>query len=74
VISNLKTYRLILNDYLVVKEVKMRNKRYINVSIPEGLADAIDDFIENNPKFDLRSRAQVVTFALRKLFIEERKK
>jgi metal-responsive CopG/Arc/MetJ family transcriptional regulator len=46
----------------------MRKTRYINISVPEGLAEAIDEYIENNPKLDLRSRAQVVNFALRKLF------
>jgi metal-responsive CopG/Arc/MetJ family transcriptional regulator len=49
----------------------MRKTKYVNVSIPEGLADAIDDFITKNPKLDLRSRAQVVNFALRKLFVGE---
>lgn len=54
--------------------MNMRNIRYINVSIPEGLADGIDEFIKNNPKLDLRSRAQVVTFALRMMMIENKKK
>ena len=48
----------------------MRKVKYVNVSIPEGLAKGIDEFIEKNPKLDLRSRAQVVNFALRKLFVE----
>lgn len=51
----------------------MRKSRYVNVSIPEGLATAIDDFIKQNPNLDLRSRAQVVNFSLRKLFIIEKK-
>jgi len=41
---------------------------YVNVSIPDKLAQAIDKFIEENPDLDLRSRAQVVNFALRILF------
>lgn len=48
----------------------MTKARYVNVSIPSGLADAIDKYIEDNPKLDLRSRAQVVNFALRKLFVD----
>jgi len=50
----------------------MRNVRYVNVSIPEGLAKAIDEYMEKNPKLDLRSRAQVVNFALR-LLIDKNK-
>jgi len=49
----------------------MRNVRYVNVSIPEGLAKAIDDYIKKHPELDLRSRAQVVNFALRKLFTKK---
>ncbi len=45
--------------------------KYVNVSIPDKLAKAIDDYIKENPKLDLRSRAQVVNFALRKLFTEK---
>ena len=44
---------------------------YVNVSIPDKLAKAVDEYIKNNPKLDLRSRAQVVNFALRKLFTEK---
>ncbi|MDO8508329.1 MAG: hypothetical protein Q7S27_01445 [Nanoarchaeota archaeon] len=46
--------------------------RYTNVSIPDGLADMVDEFIKDNPKLDLRSRAQVVTFALRRLFVDSK--
>jgi len=46
----------------------MVKAKYTNVSIPEGLADAVDKYMEDNPDLDLRSRAQVVNFALRKLF------
>jgi metal-responsive CopG/Arc/MetJ family transcriptional regulator len=46
--------------------------RYVNVSVPEGLAQAIDEYIKDHPELDLRSRAQVVNFALRKLFIEKK--
>jgi len=42
--------------------------KYVNVSIPDKLAKAIDEYIKNNPDLDLRSRAQVVNFALRLLF------
>ena len=49
----------------------MRKSKYVNVSVPEGLADAIDEYIEKNPNLDLRSRAQVVNFALRKLFTKK---
>ena len=42
--------------------------RYVNVSIPDKLAAAVDDYIKDNPNLDLRSRAQVVNFALRLLF------
>jgi len=52
----------------------MRNIRYINVSIPEGLSEGIDEFIKNNPKLDLRFRAQVVSLALRILLIENKRK
>ena len=45
--------------------------RYVNVSIPEGLAKAVDKYIKEHPELDLRSRAQVVNFALRKLFTSE---
>ena len=50
----------------------MENKkaRYVNVSIPEGLADAVDNYIKEHPELDLRSRAQVVNFSLRKLFVD----
>jgi len=50
----------------------MARVRYTNISVPDKLAKAIDDYIKNNPKLDLRSRAQVVNFALRKLFVDEK--
>lgn len=50
----------------------MRNIRYVNISVPEGLAKAIDDYIKKHPELDLRSRAQVVNFALRKLFTKKK--
>lgn len=46
----------------------MEKAVYVNVSIPKGLAEAIDKYIKDHPELDLRSRAQVVNFALRKLF------
>ncbi len=42
--------------------------RYVNVSIPDKIAKAIDEYIKDNPDLDLRSRAQVVNFSLRLLF------
>ena len=41
--------------------------RYVNVSIPDKLAKAIDKYIEEHPEMDFRSRAQVVNFCVRKL-------
>ncbi len=51
----------------------MRNVRYVNISVPDKLADAIDKYIEEHPDLDLRSRAQVVNFALRLLFVKSSK-
>lgn len=48
----------------------MDKARYVNISVPDGLAKAIDDYIKEHPELDLRSRAQVVNFSLRKLFVE----
>ncbi len=48
----------------------MAKVKYSNVSIPDGLADAVDEYIKEHPELDLRSRAQVVNFALRFLFVE----
>ena len=50
----------------------MRKVRYINISIPDKLAEAINDYIKKNPKLDFRSRAQVVTHALRQMLIESK--
>lgn len=50
----------------------MRKVRYINVSIPDKLALAIDKYIEEHPKLDFRSRAQVVIHALRNMMIESK--
>ena len=44
--------------------------KYVNVSIPDKLAAAIDEYIQEHPELDLRSRAQVVNFSLRFLFVE----
>lgn len=51
----------------------MRKVRYVNVSIPDKLANAIDEYIKNNSKLDFRSRAQVVIHSLRQMLIEARK-
>ncbi len=50
----------------------MVKSRYVNISVPEGLAKAIDEYIKKHPELDLRSRAQVVNFSLRKLFIKKK--
>ena len=44
--------------------------KYVNVSIPNKLAEAVDKYIKEHSELDLRSRAQVVNFALRFLFVE----
>lgn len=46
--------------------------RYKHLSIPEKLVLEIDEFNKEHPELDLRSRAQVVNFALRKLFTENK--
>lgn len=43
--------------------------KYKHISLPDKLIESIDKYIENHPGLDLRSRAQVVNFALRKLFV-----
>lgn len=43
--------------------------KYKHISVPDKIVDAIDKYIEDHPELDLRSRAQVVNFALRKLFV-----
>ncbi len=50
--------------------MEIKKARYVNISVPEGLANAIDNYIKEHPELDLRSRAQVVNFSLRKLFIK----
>lgn len=52
----------------------MAKTKYSNVSIPNKLGDAVDEYIKKHPELDLRSRAQVVSFALRLLFVNEKKK
>lgn len=42
--------------------------RYKHISVPDKLIEAIDEYIKEHPELDLRSRAQVVNFSLRKLF------
>jgi len=46
--------------------------KYKHISVPDKLIDAIDEYIKDHPQLDLRSRAQVVNFALRKLFTEKK--
>ncbi len=43
--------------------------KYKHISIPDKLVDAIDKYIEDHPDLDFRSRAAVVNFSLRKLFV-----
>lgn len=45
--------------------------RYVNVSIHEDLAKRIDEYIKK-AKLGFRSRAEVVSEALRRLFSEEK--
>ena len=49
----------------------MARARYVNVSIHEDLAKKIDEYIKNS-KLGFRSRAEVVSEALRKLFGEKK--
>ena len=49
----------------------MPRMKFINVSIPEGLAKEVDRYKKLHPELDLRSRAQVVNFALRILFLKD---
>jgi len=44
--------------------------RYVNISIHEDLARKIDHYMKES-KLGFRSRAEVVSFALRKIFIEK---
>ena len=44
--------------------------KYVNISVPDKLAKAIGDYIKEHPEVDLCSKAQVVNFYLRKLFVE----
>ena len=44
--------------------------KYKHISLPDKLIEAIDKYIEDHPELDLRSRAQVVNFALRMLFVK----
>jgi len=45
--------------------------RYVNVSIHEDLAKMVDEYIKNS-KLGFRSRAEVVSEALRRLFGEKK--
>ncbi len=51
--------------------METKKAHYVNISVPDKLAKAIDEYIKDNPDLDLRSRAQVVNFSLRKLFVEK---
>jgi len=44
--------------------------KYKHISVPDKLIEGIDNYIKEHPELDLRSRAQAVNFALRKLFTE----
>ena len=46
--------------------------KYKHISLQDKLIEAIDQYIKDNPKLDLRSRAQVVGFALRLLFVKKK--
>ncbi len=43
--------------------------KYKHISLPDKLIDEIDNYIKKHPELDFRSRAQVVIFALRELFV-----
>ena len=43
--------------------------KYKHISLPDKLIEEIDKYIKDNPGLDFRSRAQVVAFALRLLFV-----
>lgn len=43
--------------------------KYKHISLPDKLIETIDKYIKDHPELDLRSRAQCVNFALRKLFV-----
>ncbi|MFH1151949.1 MAG: ribbon-helix-helix domain-containing protein [Nanoarchaeota archaeon] len=45
--------------------------RYVNISVHEDLAKKIDEYIQKS-KLGYRSRAEVVSEALRKLFGEKK--
>jgi metal-responsive CopG/Arc/MetJ family transcriptional regulator len=45
--------------------------RYVNVSVPEEIAEKVDEYIKKS-KLGYRSRAEVVIEALRRLFSEKR--
>jgi metal-responsive CopG/Arc/MetJ family transcriptional regulator len=47
--------------------------RYVNVSIPEELAEKIDEYIEKS-KLGYRSRAELVIEAVRQLMNSPKKK
>ena len=49
----------------------MMRARYVNVSIHEDLAKKIDEYMKTS-KLGFRSRAEVVSEALRKLFSEKK--
>ena len=45
--------------------------KYSNISIPNKLAEECDNYIKKHPELDLRSRAQLVNFSLRMLFVKK---
>jgi metal-responsive CopG/Arc/MetJ family transcriptional regulator len=45
--------------------------RYVNVSVPEEIAEKIDEYIKKS-KLGYRSRAEVVIEALRRMFLEKK--
>lgn len=50
----------------------MVKAKYKHISVPDKLIESIDKYIKDHPGLDLRSRAQCVNFALRKLFTEKK--
>ncbi len=50
--------------------MNMAKVKYVNISVPDKLGKECDNYIKEHPELDLRSRAQVVNFALRMLFVK----
>lgn len=47
----------------------MGRPKYRNISLPDKLIDKLDKYIKNHPELDFRSRAEVIKYCLRQLFL-----